>query len=46
MNMKHLIWIIGMAAMMVACQTNTTTMISETTIQQAPEKRKRVFVVV
>ena len=35
MNMKHLIRIIGMAAMMVACQTNTTIMISETTIQQA-----------
>ena len=35
MNMKHLIRIIGMAAMMVACQTNTTTMIGERTIQQA-----------
>ncbi len=34
--MKHLIRIIGIAAMLVACQTNPTTMkISDTTIQQA-----------
>ena len=33
--MKHLIRMIGIAAMMVACQINTTTMISDTTLQQA-----------